>query len=62
MKLELVALLSNPGLPLTLFSIGSLIELMGVGEGNETDIMARTNLTTFPRKLYVPPNHYVVYR
>jgi len=41
---------------------GSLIELMGVGEGNETDIMARTNLTTFPRKLYVPPNHYVVYR
>ena len=41
---------------------GSLIELMGVDSGNETDIMSRNNLTSLPRKLYVLPGHYVVYR
>lgn len=41
---------------------GSLIELMGVAEGNETDVVARQNYTEMHRRLYVAPKHYVIYR
>jgi len=41
---------------------GSLIELMGVAEGNETNVVARQNYSDMQRRLYVSPDHYVVYR
>jgi hypothetical protein len=41
---------------------GTLIELMGVGEGGEEDVAGLTNITQLARKLYVLPGHYVVYR
>merc|ERR1711892_305396 len=42
---------------------GSLIELMGVGPGNKTELLSPTyNHSSLSRKLYVSPSHYVVYR
>jgi hypothetical protein len=39
-----------------------LIELMGVGEGNEEDVAALTDMTKLTRKLYLLPGHFVVFR
>ena len=41
---------------------GSLVELMGVEEGNETQILQRANFTNMSRKLAIPPGHYMVFR
>ena len=35
---------------------------MGVAEGNETNVVARQNYSDMQRRLYVSPDHYVVYR
>ena len=41
---------------------GSLVELMGVERGNETQILRRANFSGMTRRLYIPPGHYMVFR
>jgi len=42
---------------------GSLVELMGVAEGDEADVAARTNFTDgLVRKLTIPPGHFMAFR
>jgi hypothetical protein len=41
---------------------GSLVELMGVEEGNETEILQRANFSNMARKMSIPPGHYMVFR
>ena len=41
---------------------GSLIELMGIAPGNETDLSGRSNFTDLARRLFVLPGHYIVFR
>ena len=41
---------------------GSLVELMGVEMGNETQILQRANFSNMARKLSIPPGHYMVFR
>lgn len=41
---------------------GSLVELMGVDLGDEADILRRANFSDMPRRLAIPPGHYMVFR
>ncbi len=41
---------------------GTLVELMGVAEGNETDILEKGAFSDMSRKLNVPPGFYMVFR
>ena len=41
---------------------GSLIELMGIAPGNETELAARSNFTGLARRLYVLPGHFILFR
>lgn len=41
---------------------GSLVELMGVGEGNESQILQRSNFSDMTRRLVILPGHYMVFR
>ena len=41
---------------------GSLVELMGVEQGTEADILRRANFSDMTRRLKIPPGHYMVFR
>jgi len=41
---------------------GSLIELMGMAPGNESQLAGRQNFSDLSRRLYVLPGHYIVFR
>ena len=41
---------------------GSLVELMGVDEGNETTILERFTFSSMPRQLVIPPDHFMAFR
>jgi hypothetical protein len=41
---------------------GTMVELMGVDAGNESNIMRRANFSDMSRTLAIPPNHYMVFR
>ena len=41
---------------------GSLVELMGVEEGNETTILERFTFSSMGRQLVIPPNHFMAFR
>ena len=41
---------------------GSLVELMGVEEGNETAILERFTFSSMGRQLVIPPNHFMAFR
>ena len=41
---------------------GSLIELMGIAPGNETELASRSNFTGLARRLYVLPGHFILFR
>ena len=41
---------------------GSLVELMGVESGNESDILRRANFSDMNRQFKIPPGHYMVFR
>ena len=41
---------------------GSLVELMGVDEGNETTILERFSFSSMTRTLTIPPDHFMAFR
>jgi len=41
---------------------GSLIELMGIGPGAEAELVAKSNFTGLARRLYVLPDHFILFR
>ena len=41
---------------------GSLVEVIGVAEGNATDIIERPSFEGMTRKLIIPPGHYLIFR
>lgn len=43
---------------------GSIVELMGIDSGNETQILQRRNFSDLPkrRRLHIPPDHFMVFR
>ena len=41
---------------------GSLVEVVGVDKGNETEILKRGTFDGMTRKLIIPPGHYLIFR
>ena len=41
---------------------GALVELMGVEEGNETQVLQRANFSGMVRTMSIAPGHYMVFR
>ena len=41
---------------------GSLVEVIGVDQGNETEILERASFEGMTRKLIIPTGHYLIFR
>ena len=41
---------------------GSLVEVIGVDQGNETEILERASFEGMTRKLIIHPGHYLIFR
>ena len=61
------AILNKNPIPVTLRGwganlTGSLVEVIGVDEGTESEILERGSFEGMTRKLIIPPGHYLIFR